>query len=533
MCRTEKRISDELFTILKKVEEIYTNRNDEYKHHVNVFSNTDFFEIDFQYDLILEPLQEEVLNVIDMIYQNANDQNIYFFDCSFKVYKNLFEGRKENYFKNNQDANNLDFINSEVEYFSNPKENRVFKENETFYYHDYFETKECYAITLKRKLEFLNNILIEYNYQIDLSEFKIDNIDFKKIKMAKTKNKEHQFDIKRLNKINPFFNNISTNTKSHMYLRTNDNTLTGLITTSIYREITKSTNNKPQEIGIELNAIENDKKKIKYCEKEAIKLSKKLYETPDDLERLQAIDYLQATKGYNNISYALIDGYCKSFTHNLPTSFYEKINVENIESLVKSNSHPNSNTIIEDISKINKLSDLENSYQIKSIKNFKNYMVIAIEVQIYKLAVLDLKSSEIKNITVAQTKTKPKLIYQSFTYIKSITNTDTLKNLKSSLEVNDFIEKDAKWTDFRRIFSGKEVKSKIIWNGKESLVYFIRQLKKLKLIKPVKEIWKISVNCFIDSDGNEFEAVNLNGQKKPSDTSKIDRIINNLKKEST
>lgn len=121
---------------------------------------------------------------------------------------------------------------------------------------------------------------------------------------------------------------------------------------------------------------------------------------------------------------------------------------------------------------------------------------------------------------------------KSFTYINFDSNPDAIVNLKDSLELYGFISGETKLTDFKKVFSGKEVKSKIVWTGKESLVYFIRQMKRLKLIKPVKDIWKISVKCFVDVDGNDFDNINLNSQKKPADTSKIDKILQNLKNDS-
>lgn len=122
---------------------------------------------------------------------------------------------------------------------------------------------------------------------------------------------------------------------------------------------------------------------------------------------------------------------------------------------------------------------------------------------------------------------------ESFTYVNFDKYPDAIKNLMDSLGKNGFIRKSTKLSDFNRVFNGKEVGSKIVWIGtKEYLVYFIRQMKKLKLIKPVKDIWKISVKCFVNVDGNDFDNLNLNSQKKPADTTKMDRIIQNLKNDS-
>ena len=326
--------------------------------------------------------------------------------------------------------------------------------------------------------------------------------------------------------------NKTNNTKSDMYLRNSDYSLTGLINTEIYRAITNSTNNKPQEIRIELNAIVNDKKKIKYCEKEAIKLSKKLYKTPDDLERLQAINFLEANKGYKGNFNMLIDNYCKDFTNNLYTSFYNTITEDKAESLVESNSHPNPNTIIEDITKINKLSKLDNSYVIDSIENFKKYMIIAIEAQFYKVTPLVLNSIENRKTPVEKPKTKSKTKHQSFTYKKYNTEQSLLTDLMKALKKRKFIAEDTELANFRKVFSGDIVIIKIVWVGNLSeLSYFIKQLhNELKYVENLKQKhWEVTLNCFIQKDGSLYDRKKLRTQKVPSTSKNIDSALNTLK----
>ncbi len=326
--------------------------------------------------------------------------------------------------------------------------------------------------------------------------------------------------------------NKTNNTESDMYLRNSDNSVTGLITTSIYREITKSTNNKPQEIRIELNAFTNDKKKIKYCEKEAIKLSKKLYKTPDDLERLQAINFLEANKGFKGDFYMLIDNYCKDFTNNLSTSFYNTITEDKAESLIKSNTRPNPNTIIEDITKLNKLSQLDNSYIIDSIENFKKYMVIAIEAQLYRVMPLVLKSIEKIKTPVATPKVKATAKHHSFTYINYNTGQSKLTDLMKSLKKRNFIAKDTELANFRKVFSGDIVTTKIVWIGKISeLYYFIKQLHcELGYVENLKQKqWEVALNCFIQKEGSLYDRKRLRSQKVPSTSKNIDSALNTLK----
>jgi hypothetical protein len=317
-----------------------------------------------------------------------------------------------------------------------------------------------------------------------------------------------------------------------MYSRNSDNSLLDLINTAIYIEIAHATNNKPNEIGIELNAINYNNRKIKYCEKEAIKRTKKLYEIPDDLERFQAIKFLENNIDYKGNFHALIDKYCKDFTNNLSTSFYNSISENEAQSLVLSNSHSNAKTIIDDISKINKLSKLDNSYIVKSIENFKKYMAIAIEAQFYKSTVLVLKPDVIKKPSIEIPLSKPKSKHQSFTYINNNTKQTQLTDLMNALKRKNLIENSTDLKDFRKAFSGEAIDKPIVWTGNISeLSYFIKQLhNNLKLVKHLKQDhWLVANICFVGSDGIQFGRDNFTGKKPPSTSKNIDSTLNTLK----
>ena len=168
--KNQPLILNKLFSYFEKLNELEKTKNLELQDHFNRYGDNDNFEIELKFDIEAEPLKESVLIEIDKTYKNAKEHNIYFFDCSFDVYKKHFKKRKDNYFKENIDATELDFLLSEVDYFSIPKENRVFIINNiSFNYSSYFVPENKYVLSLKRKLEFLEEKLKNFNREIDYS----------------------------------------------------------------------------------------------------------------------------------------------------------------------------------------------------------------------------------------------------------------------------------------------------------------------------------------------------------------------------
>lgn len=317
-----------------------------------------------------------------------------------------------------------------------------------------------------------------------------------------------------------------------MFFRNADrDSIQGLITSEIYRAITGSTNNKPEDIKVELDAFTSVKEKIKYSNKKSVNFIKKLNNNSDDIERLQAIAFLNASVGIKSDLYSHIDKYCNEFTYNLPSTFYNHINKKDVEYLMKLNL--NNIHIIDEITKVNKLSLEDNSHIINSIENFKKYMVIAIKVLFYKSTVLVLNDIEKggvptvipKVVSVIKAATKKK-VPDSFTLKEYIKNESKLTGVRSSLLDKNLID-EISLGDFRKIFSGNEIGQKIDWLGdKGQLRYLIIKLhSELKLVEEKKRgYWIIASKCFTYKGSTISSKVLKDSHKLISDTV-IDTIL--------
>jgi hypothetical protein len=168
----------------------------------------------------------------------------------------------------------------------------------------------------------------------------------------------------------------------------------------------------------------------------------------------------------------------------------------------------------------------------KSKGNEENYLTIfkdflSIEADFYKYAqpevIIIPTSSKLKKITE---------INHSFTYKKFNVDNPNLTHLKESLINKGFIAKDTDLKDFRKAFSGEAIDKPIVWTGNISeLSYFIKQMHhNLKHLENVKqEIWSITINCFIQENGEQYNRIKLRGQKVPATSKNIDSALNTLK----
>lgn len=120
----------------------------------------------------IESIKSSIRFLIDKLYVASVDLNFYYFDCPSKVYINHFENRKSSYFEKNIDADEKDFLFHEVEYLSNGYNNRYLDLGflECHPYNEYIEYEEKYKISIRRKFEFLNEKLKEFNYTIFIRE---------------------------------------------------------------------------------------------------------------------------------------------------------------------------------------------------------------------------------------------------------------------------------------------------------------------------------------------------------------------------
>lgn len=101
----------------------------------------------------------------------------------------------------------------------------------------------------------------------------------------------------------------------------------------------------------------------------------------------------------------------------------------------------------------------------------------------------------------------------SFTF-KGISpkSVESLKHLYLSLISDtrfEFLDPETNWPDFKKVFSGKVVKTRLIWIGSlGSLRILILRMLKLEKINDEKNMhWKIAVKCFLRHDYKNGEIV--------------------------
>jgi hypothetical protein len=134
-------------------------------------------------------------------------------------------------------------------------------------------------------------------------------------------------------------------------------------------------------------------------------------------------------------------------------------------------------------------------------------------------------------VQVIKTK-KETSIHIAFNYIKKGASfKNNLTEFRRCLIDGGFIDKLTKLADFNKIFKNELPDTPIIWSGNLSELYYL--IKTLhndkKLIDNTgKEVWKITANCFVDSNSNQFDWAKFRGQKPPASSKKLDKIISVL-----
>jgi hypothetical protein len=157
---------------------------------------------------------------------------------------------------------------------------------------------------------------------------------------------------------------------------------------------------------------------------------------------------------------------------------------------------------------------------IINIEHFNNI------INFLKPLIVDIKKESIKP------KEKPKSKHQSFTYINNIKGQSNLTSLKDSLIRKKLIASDTDLKDFRKVFGGEAIEKPIVWTGNISeLSYFIKQLHNvLRYVEDLKQQqWAVTINCFIQEDGELYNRKKLRTQKIPTTSKNIDKALKNLK----
>lgn len=117
---------------------------------------------------------------------------------------------------------------------------------------------------------------------------------------------------------------------------------------------------------------------------------------------------------------------------------------------------------------------------------------------------------------------------KSFTYKDFHKNSDKLNDLCDCLKKSGFIDKSTTATNFKKIFSGKEFTTPIIWTGNRSeFSYFIKLIhNNHELVVNLKQDqWKVAIQCFIKSDGSKFHISDRKLQRPSSTGDLLDKAV--------
>jgi len=143
-----------------------------------------------------------------------------------------------------------------------------------------------------------------------------------------------------------------------------------------------------------------------------------------------------------------------------------------------------------------------------------------------------LISSGKKEEIIVKPKVKSKTKYHSFTYKNINTGLSQLTDLMNALKRKVLIADDTELAVFRKVFSGVSIENPIVWKGNISeLSYFIKQLhNELKYVEDLKQQqWVVTINCFIQENGEQYNRKKLRTQKVPSTSKHIDLALKTLK----
>ena len=140
---------------------------------------------------------------------------------------------------------------------------------------------------------------------------------------------------------------------------------------------------------------------------------------------------------------------------------------------------------------------------------------------------------ESKPVTAAKTETTATAnSFHSFTYKQLPTNPDKLTDLWDSLKLNHFISKSTTLLNFKKVFSGNDIKTPIEWTGNISeLFYFIKLIySEHKLVYDLKQKqWEVTCLCFVDAEGKSFDRSKFRSLKRPNLTGdKIEKAVSHL-----
>ena len=120
----------------------------------------------------------------------------------------------------------------------------------------------------------------------------------------------------------------------------------------------------------------------------------------------------------------------------------------------------------------------------------------------------------------------------SFDYQQFDTAPDKLTDVWDGLKKNELISNHTTLSNFRKVFSGKEITAPIQWTGNPSeLAYFIKLIhNEHKLITNLKQKqWEVTCKCFVTDEGKQFDRSQFRTLPRPKlSGDAIDTIVSNM-----
>lgn len=140
----------------------------------------------------LQSIKLSIESCIDDLYHASVNDDYYFYDCPFGVYKNTLEERRKRFIKENIDAEELDFLKDELNrlYFPSQYDRRFF----IYDYGAFFKNFQNFRISHEKKKKYIISKLKELGWELkyiqgeeieigyDNYEMQEDSISFVKIK---------------------------------------------------------------------------------------------------------------------------------------------------------------------------------------------------------------------------------------------------------------------------------------------------------------------------------------------------------------
>jgi hypothetical protein len=123
------------------------------------------------------------------------------------------------------------------------------------------------------------------------------------------------------------------------------------------------------------------------------------------------------------------------------------------------------------------------------------------------------------------------ILPNSFKYKYYRSNLSAITDMYNSLIKSLKIPPDTELSDFRKILNNQVPDKKIIWLGYPTELKFLVDCMhlKLKVIEDLNNnIWKVTVNCFVDKKNTALDYKRFRNLKKPAKTNKILTAVNFL-----